>query len=115
MAAYVFLEDYTSFQNHDSEMKMNALMDLMITIGQENPITASVAVQMAHELRKTGIDPSAVNKVAGLMAKMDLKGPLLGKQDKATGSVIFCPFEAPSGSGPQGVPSEFPRGNMGIM
>lgn len=63
MAAYVFLEDYTSFQNHDSEMKMNALMDLMITIGQENPITASVAIQMAHELRKTGIDPSAVNKV----------------------------------------------------
>ncbi|KAJ3468104.1 hypothetical protein MRS44_002169 [Fusarium solani] len=115
MAAYVFLEDYTTFQNHDSEMKMNALMDLMITIGQENPVTASVAIQMAHELRKTEIDPSAVNKVAGLMAKMDLKGPLMGKQDKAAGSVIFCPFEAPAGSGPQGVPSEFPRGNMGIM
>jgi hypothetical protein len=49
------------------------------------------------------------------MAKMDLKGPLMGKQDKAAGSVIFCPFEAPAGSGPQGVPSEFPRGNMGIM
>lgn len=63
MATYVFLEDYIGTQNSASEMKMTALMDLMITIGHGNPVTASAAVQMAHELRKTGIDPTAVDKV----------------------------------------------------
>ncbi|KAF5008887.1 hypothetical protein FDECE_4861 [Fusarium decemcellulare] len=115
MAAYVFLEDYTGFQNKESEMKMNALMDLMIAIGQENPVTASVAVQMAHELRRTGIDPSAVNKVSGLMAKMTLKGPLMAQQDKAAGSVVFCPFEMPSGPAPEGIPFEYPGTSFGSI
>lgn len=66
MATNVFLEDYIASQNRDSEIKMTALMDLMITIGHENPVTASAAVQMAHELRKTGIDASAVDKVYSL-------------------------------------------------
>ncbi|KAM5341902.1 hypothetical protein ACJ41O_014933 [Fusarium nematophilum] len=113
MAAYVFLEDYTTSQDGQSEMKMNALMDLMITIGQHNPVTASVAVQMAHEMRKTGIDPSAVDKVQGLMASMELKGPLMARQDSAAGSVVFCPFEMP-GAVPEGVPKAFPGHQGGI-
>lgn len=63
MAAYVFLEDYKTSQNQQSEGKMGALLDLMITIGNQNTVTASLAVQMAYELRKTGIDPTALNKV----------------------------------------------------
>ncbi|RKK65471.1 hypothetical protein BFJ69_g16254 [Fusarium oxysporum] len=115
MATNVFLEDYIASRNRDSEIKMTALMDLMITIGHENPVTASAAVQMAHELRKTGIDASAVDKVQDLMAKMDLKGPLMGQQGRVEGSVVFCPFEAPSGPAPPGVPSEYLRNNLGGM
>jgi hypothetical protein len=112
MATYVFLEDYVSAQNRTSEMKMTALMDLMITIGRENPVTASAAIQMAHELRKTGIDASAVDKVQNLMGERIAKGPLLGQQNKAEGSVLFCPFDGPSGPAPPGVPSEILRGNL---
>ncbi|KAF4495855.1 Zn(II)2Cys6 transcriptional activator [Fusarium agapanthi] len=112
MATYVFLEDYVSAQNRTSEMKMTALMDLMITIGRENPVTASAAIQMAHELRKTGIDASAVDKVQSLMER-SAKGPLLGQQNTAEGTVLFCPFEGPSGPAPPGVPSEIlMRGNL---
>jgi hypothetical protein len=112
MATYVFLEDYVSAQNRTSEMKMTALMDLMITIGRENPVTASAAIQMAHELRKTGIDASAVDKVQNLMGERIAKGPLLGQQNTAEGSVLFCPFDGPSGPAPPGVPSEILRGNL---
>ncbi|KAF4981973.1 hypothetical protein FZEAL_2319 [Fusarium zealandicum] len=108
MAAYVFLEDYASAQTSESEMKMNALMDLMVAIGQENEATASVALQMAHELRRTGVDPSALSKVQGLIDKMALKGPLMARQDNSAGSVVFCPFEMP-GPAPEGVPREYPR------
>lgn len=112
MATYVFLEDYVSAQNRTSEMKMTALMDLMITIGRANPVTASAAIQMAHELRKTGIDASAVDKVQDLMDERIAKGPLLGQQNTAEGSVLFCPFDGPSGPAPPGVPSEILRGNL---
>ncbi|KAF5020027.1 hypothetical protein F66182_7963 [Fusarium sp. NRRL 66182] len=108
MASYVFLEDCLASHSKDSEMKMNALMDLMITIGHENPVTASVAIQMAHELRRTGVDPSAVDKVRELMASTEIKGPLMGQQDRQEGSVVFCPFERASGDAPIGVPSMFP-------
>ncbi|KAF4446691.1 hypothetical protein F53441_9733 [Fusarium austroafricanum] len=110
MATYVFLEDFASTQNHSSEMKMSALMDLMIMIGHENPVTASTAIQMAHELRRSGIDASAVDKVKDLMDEM--KGPLLGQQDRVEGSVVFCPFDGPEGPAPRGVPSEILRGNF---
>lgn len=64
MAAFVFLEDYAATQTRSSEEKLNALLALMITIGHKNPVTASLAVQMAHELQATGIDPSALDKVS---------------------------------------------------
>ncbi|KAM0190680.1 hypothetical protein ACHAPI_009206 [Fusarium lateritium] len=113
MATYVFLEDYIASQTSTSEMKMSALMDLMIAIGQENQVTASAAVQMAQELRKTGIDTSAMDKVQGLLANMHVHSPLLGQQGENEGSVVFCPFEMPSGPEPPGVPNETLRNNLG--
>ncbi|KAF4951549.1 hypothetical protein FSARC_12880 [Fusarium sarcochroum] len=113
MATYVFLEDYVSSQDKSSEMKMTGLMNLMITIGHENPITASAAVQLAHSLLKTGIDPSALDKVQELMAKMDIKGPMMGQQDKDDGGVVFCPFEVPWGPAPPAVRSRDPSNSMG--
>ncbi|KAI5460322.1 fungal-specific transcription factor domain-containing protein [Mariannaea sp. PMI_226] len=108
MAAFVFLEDFLDSENRQSEAKMGALMDLMVAIGHQNTMTASLAVQMAHAIRRSGIDPTAVDKVQDLMAKMELKGPLMAKPDEEAGSVVFCPFDAPSG--PEGLPSSYPPG-----
>ncbi|KAJ4246258.1 hypothetical protein NW762_013608 [Fusarium torreyae] len=105
VAAYVFLEDYTNTQNRDSEMKVTGITDLMITIGHEDPVTAAGAVQLAFQLRRHGIDPSAVNKVQGLMAKMGLKGPVMGWH-KYEEEVVFCPFEVPWGPAPPVLRSE---------
>ncbi|KAM0245921.1 hypothetical protein ACHAP5_005071 [Fusarium lateritium] len=113
MATYVFLEDYIALQTSASEMKMSALMDLMIAIGQENQVTASAAVQMAQQLRKTGIDASAMDKVQGLLANMHVNSALLGQQGENEGSVVFCPFEMPPGPEPPGVPNEILRNNLG--
>ncbi|KAH6989520.1 binuclear zinc transcription factor [Ilyonectria sp. MPI-CAGE-AT-0026] len=106
MAGFVFLEDFLDSGNQQSETKMGSLMDLMVTIGHQNTVTASLAVQMAHAMQRTGIDPSAVTKVQGLMSKMILKGPLMAKPNEAAGSVVFCPFEMPTE--PAGVPAAYP-------
>lgn len=63
MAAYAFLEEFLATQNRQSEEKMESLLNLMIVIGHQNPVTASLSIQMAHELKRTGVDASAVDKV----------------------------------------------------
>lgn len=63
MAAYAFLEEFLSTQDRQSEEKMESLLNLMIVIGHQNPVTASLSIQMAHELKRTGVDASAVDKV----------------------------------------------------
>ncbi|KPM37238.1 hypothetical protein AK830_g9317 [Neonectria ditissima] len=106
MAGFVFLEDFLDSSNQQSEANMSSLMDLMVVIGHQNTVTASLAVQMAHAVQKAGIDPSAVDRVKPLMAKMELKGPLMAQPNEASGSVVFCPFEMPSG--PEGAPLAYP-------
>ncbi|KAH6886411.1 binuclear zinc transcription factor [Thelonectria olida] len=108
MAGFVFMEDFLDARSSQSEAKMGALMDLMVAIGHQNMMTASLAIQMAHALRRTGVDPRAVEKVTDLMVKTEMKGPLMGKPNQEAGSVVFCPFEAPAG--PEGLPSSYPTG-----
>ncbi|KAH7122935.1 binuclear zinc transcription factor [Dactylonectria macrodidyma] len=106
MAGFVFLEDFVDSKNQQSEEKMTALMDLMVAIGHQNSVTASLAVQMAHAIQRTGIDSSALDKVRGLMSMMVLKGPLMAQPDEENGSVVFCPFEIPSKV--EGAPIAYP-------
>ena len=63
MGASVFLEDYARSQNRLSEEGLDILMNLTVQIGSQNPMNASLAVQMAHEIKKSGVDPSALHKV----------------------------------------------------
>ncbi len=63
MAALVFLDDFARFHARQSEERLGALMDLMIVIANENLVTASLALQLAGHLKKTGIDPHALDKV----------------------------------------------------
>ncbi|CAH0051834.1 unnamed protein product [Clonostachys solani] len=93
MAAFVFIKRDHESGTRSNMDKVNALMDMMVTIGSENAMTASLAVQLAHELMKTGLDPLAMNKVYGLMSMMDQQVPLLGKESEKDGAVVFCPME----------------------
>jgi hypothetical protein len=113
MAAFVFIKRDHESGTRSNMDKVNALMDMMVTIGSENAMTASLAVQLAHELMKTGLDPLAMNKVCycrvvsllayglmadedqvyGLMSMMDQHVPLLGKESEKDGAVVFCPME----------------------
>lgn len=83
MAGFVFMEDFLAGGDGRSEAKMGALMDLMVAIGHQNGMTASLAVQMAHALRRTGVDPGAVDKVRRMLC-----GFLWGK-----GANLSCRLE----------------------
>jgi hypothetical protein len=63
MTAFVYLDDLSNFHNPKSEERLLALMDLMVVMAIRNPMTASLAVQLAKELHKSGIDKSAIEKV----------------------------------------------------
>jgi hypothetical protein len=98
MAAVTLLEDFGTTQNPESDERLGILMDLMIAIGDHNPYTASLVIQLAHVLYKTGTDQSALGKVSHLFAKLDIgDGSLLAQEDSNTGGVIFCPLEHQKG------------------
>lgn len=68
MAASVFLEHYLLTRDVQSEERLNAMMALMISVGKNNAVTASLAVQLAQQVKASGIDPSALDKVCILAA-----------------------------------------------
>lgn len=64
MAAFVFLKDYMNTRDEGSMHKLSALLDVMVSVGTQNPgFAATLAVQMARELDRTGADPLAMEKV----------------------------------------------------
>ena len=63
IAAFAFLTDFTKTQDQQSESALWQLMDIMANVGQRNPMTASLAIQLAYEVKKSGIDPSVLDKV----------------------------------------------------
>lgn len=65
MAAFVFLKTCIVSYDESTVQKLKALLDVMISVGMHNPgIPATLAVQLAQELDKTGIDPTALSKVS---------------------------------------------------
>lgn len=97
MAALALLKHYETTGDEESYTKLMGLMDIMIAVATEieNATTASLAVQLARELARTGVDPFAMHRVAALVEKMDLNGPTLGrKKDEAGDAVLLCPLEA---------------------
>lgn len=64
MASSIFIKDCMESYDESSVQKLLALLDVMISVGLHNPgIPASLAVQLAQELEKTGLDPTAMSKV----------------------------------------------------
>lgn len=113
MAALVFLDDFVTSYSRQSEECLGALMSLMLVIADRNPMTASLTIQLAQELKRSGVDQSALEKVSvtssrqhrissnhlfspqvgHLISKMDSHMSLPGQQNHATGEVRFCPVQ----------------------
>ncbi|KAL2133821.1 hypothetical protein VTI74DRAFT_1627 [Chaetomium olivicolor] len=92
MAALVFLDDFALTHNRQSEECLSTLMNLMVVIANENLVTASLVLQLAGHLKKSGIDPSALSKVKHLAAKVEADAFVTGMHNDHTGAVLFCPF-----------------------
>ena len=63
MAALVFLNDFATTHSRTSEERLGTLVNLMIVIGNESVVAASLSLQLAGHLKKSGIDPHALDKV----------------------------------------------------
>lgn len=63
VAALVFLEDFVGDHNHQSEDNLNFLYNILIAVGRTSAITRSLAIQLAMDMRQSGFDASALEKV----------------------------------------------------
>ncbi|KAH6700573.1 hypothetical protein BKA61DRAFT_620792 [Leptodontidium sp. MPI-SDFR-AT-0119] len=62
MAALVFLEDYTTDYNHQSENNLQFLLRLLVTLGKTNVVTRSLAIQLASDMKHGGFDSSVMDQ-----------------------------------------------------
>lgn len=63
VAASVFLDDFMADHNHQSEDNLNFLHNIMIAFGRTNAVTKSLAIQLALDMRQSGFNASAMEKV----------------------------------------------------
>ncbi|KAH7140961.1 binuclear zinc transcription factor, partial [Dactylonectria macrodidyma] len=62
VAASVFLEDAHSDSGH-SRSNLEFLLRVMVAIGKNNPVTGSLATQLADEMKQCGIESAVLEKV----------------------------------------------------
>jgi hypothetical protein len=109
IAASFFLTDFLTSGSRQSEENFTALMSVMTEVGKNNMFAASLAVRLAQNLRTSGVDVGTVGqvsyfssvksyafvlihyKVGGLMADLNINGPIPGQEDIENGIVILCP------------------------
>lgn len=71
LASSVFLEKYMTERDDASIQNLMALLDVMISVGLYNPgFPASLAVQLARELDRLGVDPLAMERVRSRMRQI---------------------------------------------
>ncbi|KAK0704044.1 hypothetical protein B0T26DRAFT_658509 [Lasiosphaeria miniovina] len=63
MAALVFLDDFATEHGSQSESNLEFLLKIMATLGTTNPITRSLAIQLAMDMEKSGFDSSVMERV----------------------------------------------------
>ncbi|KAJ1332052.1 DNA binding [Microdochium nivale] len=94
MASFAFLDDLAASQDPESERKLGVLMDLLVAGADGSSMAGSLAVQLGHEMYRSGMDRGALGKVRHIINKMqpDYKETLMGQQDHQSGGTIFCPL-----------------------
>ncbi|KAF7546254.1 hypothetical protein G7Z17_g8557 [Cylindrodendrum hubeiense] len=63
ITALVFLEDAQAESGH-SRSNLEFLLKIMVAIGKNNPVTGSLANQLADEMRQRGIQSAVLEKSA---------------------------------------------------
>ncbi|KFY08415.1 hypothetical protein V492_06239 [Pseudogymnoascus sp. VKM F-4246] len=89
VAASVFLEDFVTDHNQQSGDNLNFLHNIMIGFGQTNAITKSLAIQLAIDIKESGLGAAAIKKIKGLYQTTDLIQVLM-KRDSTSSNMMFC-------------------------
>lgn len=63
MAAVVFLEHVMSDQDEQSQDNLQFVLDILKQVGVRNAVVRSMALQLAMDMERTGVDPSSLEKV----------------------------------------------------
>ncbi|KAH8799769.1 hypothetical protein F5884DRAFT_686650 [Xylogone sp. PMI_703] len=63
MAASVFIDDFIEMKNQQSEDNLEFLLTIMAAASNGNAIIRSLTVQLALQMKRSGVDPSAIDKV----------------------------------------------------
>ncbi|PNH53530.1 hypothetical protein VD0003_g3916 [Verticillium dahliae] len=63
MAALVFLEDFAAEHSQQSESSMDFLVGMLVTVGRNNAMVASLANQLAIDMHHLGIKSAVATKV----------------------------------------------------
>jgi len=63
MAALVFLEDYITDHNHQSEDNLHFLLHILVALGKSNVVTRSLAFQLAIDMKQGGFDSLMTEQV----------------------------------------------------
>ena len=62
-AALVFLEDYMTDHDSQSEDNLHFLLHILVALGKSNAVTRSLAIQLALDMKQGGFDSSVIEKV----------------------------------------------------
>ncbi|KAF3353897.1 Glucose-repressible protein [Verticillium dahliae VDG1] len=89
MAALVFLEDFAAEHSQQSESSMDFLVGMLVTVGRNNAMVASLANQLAIDMHHLGIKSAVATKAFEFLA------PKLAEKMADSPGVIFCLLHGP--------------------
>ena len=105
MAAIVFLENILSDQDGQSQANLDFLLGILKEVGLRNPVVRSMALQLAMDMERTGVNISLIEKVwpsrndtkplLNVIQVKDLPAsslslPLLAQRDITSPQIIYC-------------------------
>ncbi|KAM0270262.1 hypothetical protein ACHAQH_009483 [Verticillium albo-atrum] len=103
MAALVFLEDFAAEHSQQSEINVDFLVGILITIGRGNAMVASLANQLAIDMHHLGIKSEVADKAFEFFA------PKLAEKMAGSSGVNFCMLRGPPGADGAGHASVTPE------
>jgi hypothetical protein len=62
-AASVFLDDFRTTQNHESQVNLDFLLDIMVAAAKQNPMIRSLTMQLAFDMKRSGLGQATIEKV----------------------------------------------------
>jgi hypothetical protein len=86
MAASVVLEDLQTatdhHRTHQNMQNLDFLIRMLVVFGRTSPLTKSIVVQLATDMKQTGYDPSMVDKVRPVPLNVfSVKGLMRSRED----------------------------------